>query len=171
MNSLWFWLACAPKPSVEAVGSSAATGMPMAEARTSGVVYEGVFTDEMHAFSLPVSEGWVADPGPETGLMRVAMVHVATQTRIEIWAFSGGGLEPRIREGCEWSFQEKNRPLPYADAAVMATCVPKDPEGRRVFGVIFERSGVAYQLEIQPPNDALLEGRAVANDVLSRLRW
>ena len=127
--------------------------------------------DEMHAFSLPVTEGWVADPGPETGLMRVAMVHVSTGTRIEIWAFPGDGLEPRVREGCEWKFKEKNRPLAFAPASIMATCVPVDALERRVYGLIFERNGSSYQIEVQAPNDGLLEGRSVAEELLSGLRW
>jgi len=172
MIGIYFWLlACSPKGPVQQPDRPLASAPAMAEARSSGVVYEGVFTDEMHAFSLPVTEGWVADPGPETGLMRVAMVHVSTGTRIEIWAFPGDGLEPRVREGCEWKFKEKNRPLAFAPASIMATCVPVDALDRRVYGIIFERNGSSYQIEVQAPNDGLLEGRSVAEELLSGLRW
>ena len=163
--------ACAPKVAEEIRLAPPDAAPSMAEARSSGVVYEGVFTDEMHAFSLPVMEGWVAVPGPETGLMRVAMTHVATSTRIEVWAFPGEGLEPRVREGCQWSFKEKNRPLPFANDVLMATCAPDDPLGRRVYGVIFSKNGSTYQIEVQPPNDALLEGRMVASDLLEGFGW
>ena len=71
----------------------------MAKDRPSGVVHDGVFTDEMYRFSLPIVEGWVAQPGPETGLMRVVLQHVATETRVEVWAFSGEGLEPGYGRG------------------------------------------------------------------------
>ena len=60
----------------------------MAVDRPAGLVHDGIFTDERHGFSLPVLEGWVADAGPESGLMRVAMVHVATNTRVE-FSFEG----------------------------------------------------------------------------------
>jgi hypothetical protein len=135
------------------------------------VVYEGVFTDEMHAFSLPVGEGWVAEPGPEAGLMRVAIEHVATGTRVEVWAFSGTGLEPHVREGCTWEFRSKGRLVSYAEETLVATCVPVDALDRRVYGTIFERGGTTFQIEVQPPNDALLEGRSMAEALLSAMVW
>ena len=171
MIGLLFWMSCAPKVQLENAPIQQSAVPAMAEARSSGVVYEGVFTDEMHAFSIHISEGWVAEPGPETGLMRVALRHVATSTRIEVWAFPGEGLDPRVREGCVWSFREKNRPLPFADNVTMATCAPEDALQRRVFGLIFEKNGSTYQIEVQPPNDALLEGRSIASDLLDGLTW
>lgn len=143
----------------------------MASDRPSGVVYDGVFTDEMHAFSLPIAEGWVAQPGPETGLMRVVIQHVATETRVEVWAFSGEVLEPRIREGCVWTFQTKGRPRGFSDNVLLATCVPNDATERRVYGTIFQRNGTLFQVEIQPPNGALLEGRNLANQLIDGLTW
>ena len=40
---------------------------------------------------------------------------------------------------------------------------PDDATQRRVYGTIFQRNGTLFQVEIQPPNDALLEGRNLAN--------
>ena len=164
------FLACAPKP--PPVGPTY-TPPPrdMARDRPSGVVHDGVFTDEMYMFSLPIEEGWVAQPGPETGLMRVVVQHVATETRVEVWAFSGEGLEPRVREGCVWTFQTKGRPRPFSDVVLLATCVPDDATQRRVYGTIFQRNGTLFQVEIQPPNDALLEGRNLANSLIDGLKW
>ena len=143
----------------------------MAKDRPSGVVHDGVFTDEMYRFSLPIVEGWVAQPGPETGLMRVVLQHVATETRVEVWAFSGEGLEPRVREGCVWTFQTKGRARTFSDEVLLATCVPDDATQRRVYGTIFQRNGTLFQVEIQPPNDALLEGRGLANELIDGLMW
>ncbi len=163
-------LACGPKPPPVAPAYTP-PARNMAADRPSGVVHDGVFTDEMHTFSLPIAEGWVAQPGPETGLMRVVVQHVATDTRVEVWVFPGGGLEPRVREGCIWTFQTKGRPRPFADAVLLATCVPDDATARRVYGTIFERNDVLFQAEIQAPNDALLEGRNLGNSLLDGLTW
>ena len=122
-------------------------------------------------FSLPIVEGWVAQPGPETGLRRVVLQHVATETRVEVWAFSGEGLEPRVREGCVWTFQTKGRARTFSDEVLLATCVPDDATQRRVYGTIFQRNGTLFQVEIQPPNDALLEGRGLANELIDGLMW
>jgi hypothetical protein len=164
-------LACAPKPVALADVVAGGRSPGAVGVRPSGVVYEGVFTDEMHAFSLPVGEGWVAEPGPEAGLMRVAVEHVATGTRVEIWAFSGTGLEPHVREGCTWEFRSKGRLASYAEETLVATCVPVDALDRRVYGTIFERGGTTFQIEVQPPNDALMEGRSMAEVLLSTLAW
>ena len=164
-------MACAPKAVEPTPDATVPTVPSMAEARSSGIVFEGVFTDEMYACSLPVIEGWVADPGPESGLMRVAMTHVSTSTRIEVWVFPGADVEPRVREGCKWLFSAKNRPLPFADQVLMATCSPYDALARRVYGLLFSKNGATYQIEVQPPNDGLLEGRAAAHELLDGLRW
>ena len=60
-------LGCASKAPPE-VSTYTPPPRNMASDRPSGVVHDGVFTDEMHTFSLPIAEGWVAQPGPETGL-------------------------------------------------------------------------------------------------------
>jgi len=171
MIPLLMMLSCAPKAPPPVSDATVAGPRTMAESRPSGVVYEGVFTDEMYAFSIPVQEGWVAEAGPETGLMRVSMSHVATSTHVEIWVFPGSGLEPRVREGCTWTFQSKGRPIQAADQTLVATCVPDDALQRRVYGTIFEHGGQTVQLEVQPPNDALLEGRSIAEALLAGLAW
>lgn len=163
-------LGCAPKPP-EVGAQYTPPPRNMAKDRPSGVVHDGVFTDEMHTFSLPVAEGWVAQPGPETGLMRVVLQHVATETRVEVWAFSGEELEPRVREGCVWTFRTKGRSRPFSDDVLLATCVPDDATHRRVYGTIFQRNGTLFQVETQPPNDALLEGRSLANRLIDGLTW
>ena len=141
----------------------------MAKDRPSGVVHDGVFTDEMYRFSLPIVEGWVAQPGPETGLMRVVLQHVATETRVEAWP-SQARPRARVREGC-LDLQTKGRARTFSDEVLLATCVPDDATQRRVYGTIFQRNGTLFQVEIQPPNDALLEGRNLANDLIDGLMW
>ena len=88
MIPLLMMLSCAPKAPPPVADAAVAGPRTMAESRPSGVVYEGVFTDEMYAFSIPVQEGWVAEAGPETGLMRVSMstTHTTTITHTNLIA-------------------------------------------------------------------------------------
>ena len=144
---------------------------PIESARPAGLVHDGRFTDETHGFEVPLLEGWVAEPGPSTGLMRVAMRHVPTDTRIEFWLFEGTDLQPRVREGCTWSFTTEGRPHSVSSKVVLATCVPVDPTGRRVFGAVFSDATKTMQIEIHPPNEALVEGKDAAEMVIRQLRW
>lgn len=170
MTVLLWLLACGPKVGSQ-VGDVGSESTPMVTTRPAGFVHDGWFTDETHGFEVPVLEGWVADPGPSTGLMRVAMLHVPTDTRIEFWTFEGTDLQPRVREGCAWAFVSEGRPHALASEVVIATCVPDDPNGRRVFGTIFCDAVRTMQIEIHPPNDALVEGKDAAEGVLRQLRW
>ena len=169
MIALVFWMACGPKQlpheATEMVEVPA-----MAIDRPAGLVHDDIFTDETHGFSLPVLEGWVADAGPESGLMRVAMLHVATNTRVEFWVFPGAGSEPRVREGCDWKFRSVARDL-FGDQTTVSTCVPDDPSERRIFGTVFPHDDVTMQVEVHPPNTALVEGREAGEVVLRSLRW
>ena len=170
MSILLWLLACGPKLGSQ-TDDGGADSTVMATTRPSGFVHDGWFTDETHGFEVPVLEGWVADSGPSTGLMRVAMVHVPTDTRIEFWTFEGTDTQPRGREGCTWSFTTEGRPHPMASSVVIATCVPEDPEGRRVFGTVFCNAVRTMQIEIHAPNDALVEGKDAAESVIRQLRW
>ena len=169
MTFIFLWMACATKPVMYEMSETVEVPT-MAIDRPSGVVEGGVFTDESHGFALPVLEGWVADAGPESGLMRVAMLHVATDTRVEFWVFPGATSEPRVREGCDWLFRSTARDL-FGDETVVSTCVPDDPTQRRIFGTVFPRGEVTMQVEIHPPNAALVEGREAGEVVLRSLRW
>ena len=137
----------------------------------AGQVHDGVFTDDNLGFQVPLLEGWVAEPGPSSGLMRVAMRHVPTGTRVEFWVFEGRGLTPRPREGCSWTFQGEGRPNTISDEVVVAMCTPADPSARRVFGTVFAHQRWVMQVESHTPNDALVEGKEAADRVIRHLRW
>ena len=142
----------------------------MAKDRPSGVVHDGVFTDEMYTFSLPIVEGWVAQPGPETGLMRVVLQHVATETRVEVWAFSGEELEPRVREGCVWTFQTKGRARAFSEEVLLATCVPDDANSGAYMARSFSET-VPSSGRDSAAERCAVEGRNLANDLIDGLMW
>ena len=171
MTLAWFaLLACGPKVP-DAVGEDGlAESSLQAVERPSGLVHDGVFTDETHGFTVPLLEGWVAEAGPASGLMRVAVQHIPTDTRVEFWLFEGPDLTPRSREGCEWTFQDVGRPHVLSEAVVIAVCTPADPSSRRVFGTLFSVGGRVMQVETHAPNDLMIEGKDAADRVIRLVR-
>lgn len=137
----------------------------------SGLIHDGKFRDSTHGFSVDLLEGWVAEPGSDTSLMRVGFEHVATTTRIEFWVFEGGAIEPRVRGGCVWSFVETGRMIQRVDDVIVATCVPEDPKDHRIFGTIFRYQESIMQVEMHVPIIGLLEGKETAESVLRTLSW
>ena len=168
MIALFLGLACMPK---DGGPTEVGTAPPLVVERPSGTVRDGVFRDEAHGFQVPLLEGWVAQPGPSSGLMRVALRHVPTDTLMEVWVFEGTGLSPRQREGCEWTFQSKGRSLPFSEEVVVAVCTPDDPSSRRVFGTVFGHNNLVVQIEAHAPTDALVEGKDAADRVIRLIRW
>jgi hypothetical protein len=140
----------------------------------AGEVSEGRFRDGRHGWELPIPEGWVARPGPEAGLMRVAMERVASDVRVEIWVFPGGGdLTARYREGCFWSYQDKGHftALEGDGEVHTATCIPDDPAGHRIFATITRRGGQILQVEVHAPPDRLVAAKEVGDALTRGLIW
>ncbi len=164
-------LACAARGPEPTEDMAADSQKPAEVARPSGQVENGLFTDEDLGFQVPLLEGWVAEPGPSSGLMRVAMRHVPTGTRVEFWVFEGRGLTPRQREGCSWTFESEGRANTISDEVIVAMCTPEDPSERRVFGTVFAHQRWVMQIESHTPNDALVEGKEAADRVIRHLRW
>lgn len=164
------FIGCAPKVA-DGLDDPLGAEAPVEVDRPAGLVHDGVFTDETLGFQIPLLEGWVAEPGPSKGLMRVSMRHIPSDTRVEFWVFRGQGLEPRPREGCAWSFQTQGRANAVADEVVVATCTPTDPSSRRVFGTVFAHYGNVMQIEAHTPNEAMVEGKEAADRIIRHLRW
>lgn len=163
-------VACLPK-SPESTGVEFDEGAVIEMDRPSGLVHDGVFTDETYGLSVPLLEGWVAEAGPSSGLMRVAMRHVSTDTLAEFWVFEGQTLTPRLREGCEWTFQDAGRSHSISENVLVALCTPDDPADRRVFGTLFLVDDYVVQIETHAPNDALIEGKDAADRIIRQVRW
>jgi len=165
-------VACAHRNS-EVGAPEIETGLAIMGPAGSGTVIDAIFTDRTFGFTIPVPEAWVAEPGPETGQMRVAFDHVPTGTRVEMWVFGAGSLEPRMREGCKWTFRDTGHfsVLESMGEVAVATCVPDDPEGERVYAYIFERADRVVQIEVHSPAAALVAGKSAGDDVIRGLRW
>jgi hypothetical protein len=140
----------------------------------AGEVISGRFRDRRHGWELPIPEGWVARPGPADGLMRVAMERVASDVRVEIWVFPGGGdLTARHREGCFWSYQDVGHftALEGGGDVHTATCIPDDPAGHRIFATITRREGQILQVEVHAPPDRLVAAKEIGDALTRGLIW
>ena len=140
----------------------------------AGRVRDGRFRDRRHGWELPITEGWVAHPGPDVGLMRVALDKVATKVRVEIWVFPGGGdLSARRREGCMWTFQgEGHFTALGSDGPVhTATCVPEAPGDPRIYATIARKEGMIVQVEVHAPAEGLVAAKEEGDAITRGLIW
>ncbi len=175
MNTLWmaFVLGCTSRGPM--VGQPVHGSVMEAPAvALAGEVRDGRFRDRQHGWELPIPEGWVAHPGPDAGLMRVALEKVATQVRVEVWVFPGGGdLSARRREGCLWTFQEVGHftALELDGPVHTATCVPEDPDGPRIYATIARRGGQILQVEVHAPADLLVAAKEEGDAITRGLIW
>ena len=60
----------------------------------AGEVSDGRFRDQRYGWELPIPEGWMARPGPDAGLMRVAVQRVASDVSPRPPALSPSTLRP-----------------------------------------------------------------------------
>ena len=174
MNPVWLMLACARQPAGPGMGGAVPARLEVADARAmAGEVRDGRYHDRQYGFSLDIPEGWVARPGPDMGLMRVSVANVPTGTRVEIWTFSGSDLSPRVREGCMWTFQGDGHfaVLDRVESVRVATCVPADPMGDRVFAYIIGLDTHVLQVEVHAPSSALIAGKDAGDTVVRGLSW
>ncbi|MCK6506601.1 hypothetical protein L6R53_25050 [Myxococcota bacterium] len=138
----------------------------------SGAVSDGVFTDARLGFRLPVGEGWTAEPGRDDGLLRVTLVHAATRTRVEIWAFEGGATTLRPRGDCAWDFVDtaRYRSIGRAGPVTTGTCTPTEAALGPIYGWLVPSGGSTLQAEIHVPPAALVDGRREGERLVSGLR-
>ncbi len=172
MMLLPFLLACAVRGPVVSEGQ---LERPVeVQVVPAGELQDGRFKDRRYGWELPIPEGWVATAGPDAGLMRVSLAKVATEVRVEVWVFPGGGdLSARQREGCMWSYQDQGHftALEGAGAVHTATCVPLDPTGPRIYATITRRAGQILQVEVHAPADGLVAAKEEGDSITRGLIW
>jgi len=143
------------------------------QVQPAGLVVAGRFVDGRWGFSVPVPEGWVARPGRDDGSIRLTLVHEASGSWLEVWAFSGAADGFRPRSGCRWTFVDRARYRDRggAEALSVGSCTPLQPDGALVQGWLIPGPGATAQVELHLPEGALAEGRRAAEPVLRDLRF
>lgn len=124
-----------------------------------GQVRDGVYV-EPGAFSLPVPVGWGWLEGPPSGGLRLRVSAPKSELTVEVWRYTTGGLRPRPRGDCTWTWSDTG---PYGGpgrgSGMVATCTPEDPSQARIFAWVVEDSaGGSWQLEGHVPPSGLVHG-------------
>lgn len=181
LPSLGLWafisLACAcghsPSRPTESSGVSGHESTPPAPPPPAGSLVDGRFEDAHLPLSLGVEEGWVANVGRGDGALRLGMEHVATGTRMEVWAFSDGDADLHPRAGCHWTFRDEGAysTLRVPGPVQVATCTPLEPGGPLVLDTWVEVEGTAFHFETIIPHGRLREGRRAADEILATVRF
>ncbi|RME23852.1 MAG: hypothetical protein D6798_12640 [Deltaproteobacteria bacterium] len=171
--ALLAFVACGPRraPAPE-LGAPTSTG-PAPAPLMAGFVADGVFTDSRWGLTLPIPDGWEAQPGLDQGALRVAVVDPVRGTRVELWVFRSLGTAPRPRSDCRWTFVDTGR---YRAAGLpgpltTATCTPDDPTAPRVYAWLLPAEHYGVQAELHVPVTALVDGRHDAEAILRGLRF
>lgn len=163
MIALWL-LACvrAPAPPPPDMMAEVAWSPPA----LAGHVVAGRFIDETYGYSLPVPEGWSAQPAAVTDTTRIVLVDAAGAARLRVMVVTDAA--PAARVDCAWDFD---------DAAVVsgvavrrATCVPLAVDGPRVLSWTALDSVPMLRLEAEVPQGALFATEAAAAQVLAGVR-
>lgn len=166
-------LAACPRPPGPLEEASPTPTAAVVVPSPAGIVEEGTWRDQEFPVTLAVPEGWVVQPAPRGGVLRVVYQHVATGTRLEVWAWSDGDPTPRPRAGCWWTFDDAGsyETLRIPGPLRVATCTPSRAGDPRVLGTYAVVDGVAYHLEAIVPDGRLVEALPVVDEVLSSVRF
>ena len=159
-------LACPPKPAEQV---TSAPPVEVAEVALAGAISAGRFADGRHDFAIDVPQGWQAQAWPDSGSLRVSLVHLETSTRVEAWAFEHRISEPAPRSGCTWSFVDDGSYREVLRPRLVASCSPSDPTQARISAYIFDQAATTWQLELHVPVETLSAGRKAGEAVLQTI--
>lgn len=137
----------------------------------AGAIVGGRFVDARLGMSVPVPEGWRAEPGRVDDATRVVLVEPTGGARLRVVV--DGGEWPPARADCSWEFEDAGSYTFGAVTARLATCTPHDPDAPRILGwrVDAWRAGSPPLLvEAEVPPGQLLTAEDAAAGVLAGVR-
>lgn len=135
-------------------------------------VLAGSWTDPAGVLGLDIPPGWTGRSGPPAGSLVLTLDHEATGVQIQLWEFAGSGqVGPRPRPGCEWMFSDdgRHRVVPALMPSITATCLADEATAPVVQGWYGRVRGREVHVEVIYPAGRIIEGRAVAEPVLTGL--
>ncbi len=137
----------------------------------AGAVVDGRFVDDRSGLSVPVPEGWRAEPGRVDDATRVVLVEPVGGVRLRVVV--AGGDWPPARGDCSWEFEDAASYTFGAVTARLATCTPRDPDAPRILGWRLDgwRSAApALVVEAEVPPGQLVTAEDAAAEVLAGVR-
>lgn len=173
MSPLWLlpWLlGCKKRPPEDDFSDIEAAEDEVAR---NGRIVDGRFVDDALRFSIDVPAGWAAEPGPAGTALRVSLRHAAMDLRVEVWAYPPGDRDPRPREGCLWTFQDRGyyRMIRVADPVSIATCTAEDADAPRVLAWMVDRPDATFHFEVSLPSAVLIPGKEAVRGLFTTIRW
>ena len=159
-------LACPPKPSAVLVVEPPPVTVSEPAA---GAIDAGRFSDRRHDFEIGVPPGWQAEIWPDSGALRISLLHDLTGTRLEAWAFEHRIDQPAPRGDCTWGFVDDGIYREVIRPRMVASCTPEDPERPRTSAYIFDHGATTWQLELHVPVEYLSAGRKTGEEVLQTI--
>ena len=135
----------------------------------AGEISAGWFSDGRHDFEIAILEGWQAEVWPDSGPLRVSLVHAETGTRVEAWVFEHRISEPAPRGSCTWSFVDDGVYREVLLPRLVASCSPSDPTKARISAYILDQGATTWQVELHIPIENLSAGRKAGEAVLQTI--
>lgn len=152
----------APQPALEQAGWDAPV--------LAGSVVDGRFVDARLLLSVPVPEGWRAEPASIEDATRVVLVDPGGAVRVRVSAMAEGGTGPEPRPDCVWGFEDSgSTSFPALGPVSTATCLPNDPDQPRILGWYAPGADPRVQVEVEAPPGSLLYAEGAALTVVGGL--
>lgn len=140
----------------------------------AGAVLDGRFVDRRYDFTVPVPDGWRAEPATWDDTTRVVLVNPAGDVRVRVGVMPGAVTAtsgPAARPDCEWAFFDTGAlDLPALGTLNVATCVPADPDGARVLGWYAPGARPPIQVEADALPGRLIEAQGGGATIVDGVR-
>lgn len=137
----------------------------------AGAIVDGRFVDARLGMSVPVPEGWRAEPGRVDDATRVVLVEPVGGVRLRV--VLGADEWPPARADCSWEFEDAGSYTYGSVTARLATCTPHDPGAPRILGWrvdAWRAGGPPLLVEAEVPPGQLVTAEEAAAGVLAGVR-
>lgn len=139
------------------------TPVPPTIEAPAGTVLAGRYTDAHWDFSLPIPEGWSAEPGRLSDARRLRLREPITEATLDIWVLPSY-LQYPDHDDCKWVFMDIGRygegpifPSQSPDPTLIAQCSPTVPTAARRLVACRMRQAVSLCVEGSLPAGTVSE--------------
>lgn len=129
----------------------------------AGTVLGGRYTDVTWGFSIPIPEGWSAEPGRLSDARRLRLREPITEATLDVWVLPSY-LQYPDHNDCKWVFTDIGRygdgpifPSQHPDPTLIAQCSPSLPTAARRLVACRMYQDVSLCVEGSLPSGAVSE--------------